>query len=250
MHDHREQVLTRADLDRERRERTLVRRDLVPVDEEGRRVVDAGELDPRPPAVYAEAAPVDPGALRHPLREPALPLEADVGHLAGTHDVVEDAARHARRQPARRVPRLVGADVPAPLLAEAAPHLPLLAVERYAGHSSRLVSTTGSASSRGTTNVLISAAPKSTSNVRPKTSKAARAGRPVLSYARTTSAPPPSSAPFSTVPTTPLTSWCDAACGSGPAWYDSSSANGGPLSSAASRARSAARQSPACGRTR
>src|SRR5438046_299387 len=133
------------------------------------------------PAPHARAA--HPRPLGDPFREAAVPLEVGVGNLAGAHEVVDDAPRHARRKPAGVVPRLV--HVPAPLLAEPALELP-------AHDSSRSVSRTSSPSS---TNVLISFAPKSDSITRPRISKRACDARPALSYARTTK-PLPSSAPL------------------------------------------------------
>src|SRR4051794_16454432 len=232
VHGDREQVLVLGDLDTEGRKSADVMRDLGAVDEHRRLMVGARELDR--PAVHS--CPVYPRALGHPLREAAVALEVRIGHLARAHEVVDDAARHARRQPARCVPRLV--HVPAPLLAEPALELP-------AGHSSRSVSRTPSPS---TTNVLISFAPKSASITRPRISKRAREARPALSYARTTK-PLPFSAPLTAVTTTsaPPSSPCESRCGNGPSWNASMRPNAGWLSSIARRTTSASRRSPACG---
>ena len=92
----------------------------------------------RPDVSAGEPPPVDPRALRHPLGEPRVPLEVEIRDFARAREVVEHAAGHARRDPARSVPRLV--EMPLPLTAEAAAELLVAAVEaRY--HSSRFVST-------------------------------------------------------------------------------------------------------------
>jgi hypothetical protein len=178
--DHREQVPARRNVDRKRRERPLVARHLLPVNEDGGGVVDAGELDASPFPV--DSPPVDPGPLRHPLGEAAVALAVEVGNLAGPHQVVEDAAGNARRQPPRRVPGLVRADMPLPFVTEASAHLPGVAVESD-HHSSRLVSATAASGSRGTLNVLIWCAPKSASIVRSTSGSSivARTGRPAVS---------------------------------------------------------------------
>ena len=128
------------------------------VDEDGAGEVDAFEAKQR--AIGDEAAPVDPRALGHPFGEPAVALVVRARHLAGAHEIVEHAARHAGRQPARRVPRLARTDMPAPFVAQAAAQLPAVAVERH--HCSRrFASRVGFARSRGTRTVAISLAPTS-----------------------------------------------------------------------------------------
>src|SRR5437588_5319598 len=181
VHGYREHVLTLTDLDTERRQRADVVRDLFPVDEHRRLVVDALERD-RP---AADARAVHPGPLRDPLGEARAAPEVDVRDLTGAHQVVDDASGHTRGEPAGRVPGLV--HVPAPFLADPSFDLP-------AHDSSRSVS-------RWPTNVLISCGPKSASIVLPKTSTRACAGRPDVSNARTTQSPP-SSASLTTVTTT------------------------------------------------
>jgi hypothetical protein len=83
-------------------------------------VGDTLELDRPTAAVDDHAPPVDPRTLGDPLGEPAVPLEVRRRHLARADEVVEHAPGHTSGQPTRRVPRLVGADVPLPLAAEAA----------------------------------------------------------------------------------------------------------------------------------
>src|SRR5581483_7358847 len=127
-----------------------------------------------------EAAPVHPAALRHPFGQPAVALVVRARRLAGPHEVVEDAARHARGQPPGRVPGLVRADVPAPLVAQAAADLPVVAVEE--DHcSSRFVSRTGASRSRGTRTVAISFAPTASSNARSKSVTETSVSRPAVS---------------------------------------------------------------------
>ena len=65
MDGYREHVLTLTDLDAERRQRTDVVRDLLPVDEHRRLVVDALERD----RAAADARAVHPGPLRDPIGE-------------------------------------------------------------------------------------------------------------------------------------------------------------------------------------
>ena len=175
VNDDRNEVLALPQLDGELCERAFVVRGLDTVDEDGRRVVDSREAD-RPRAL--DPTPVDPGPLRHPLGEPAVAAVVRIRDLTGAPEVVEDAARDAGGQPARRIPGLL--QVPAPLVAEAAAELPFVPTEAYCCHSSRFVSTTAAERSAGTRNVLISRAPKSASIVRPATGSSIVpwAGRP------------------------------------------------------------------------
>src|SRR5581483_3542363 len=150
VHHDREHVLALVDRHVERREEPDVVRALLTVDEHGRLEVDALEADDARPG---HAAPVDPAALRHPLREQAVALVIRARDDARAYEVVEHAAGHPGRQPVRRVPRLVGPDVPLPLATQAAAQLPVVPVED-GYHSSRFVSTTGESASRETRNVL------------------------------------------------------------------------------------------------
>jgi len=176
--DHREHVLAVGDVDLEGGERALVPTGLLAVDEDARRVVDTLEASRARPH---DAAPVDPRALRHPFRQEGVAHPVRVGGLPRADEVVEDAAGHAGGQPARRVPRL--RQVPLPLVAEAAAQLPLVPVEAYRCHSSRVVSRTGAPASRGTRKVLSSCGRKSTVSDRSRSGSSIlpRAVRPEVS---------------------------------------------------------------------
>ena len=181
MHDDREHMLARLDHEAKRRVRPLVPRVLDAVDEHGRRVVDALKAKRHTVRASVEASPVDPGALGDPFREQRVATVVGVRHLARARKVVEDAPRDAGRQPAGRIPRLVGPDVPAPFVAEAAAHLPAVLECRY--HSSRSTSVIGASRSYGMRNVFTSCGPKSASSTLPRSGRSSerRPGRPALS---------------------------------------------------------------------
>ena len=183
-------------VDVERRERALVMR----ASSRRRRSTVASWSTPSKRSVAAAARAAGRSSARsaHPLGERGSALVVGRRRLAGAHEVVDDAARHARRQPARRVPRLVGPTCQLPLVAEAAAQLPVVAVE--AGHSSsRSVSATGVAVARHAERLDLVRRRSRPRSSRPRSvdRRARRAARASRTRARRT--PSPSSAPSRTV---------------------------------------------------
>jgi len=179
--DHRQRILRAvaqpvADLEGGGGEHAGVCPQRLAVEEELRLVVHASEDQPdaRPPEgrIDGERPAVEPGAGRDPFQQQAVALEVRVGDFARPPQVVVDAAGHAGRPPVAGVAG--GGQVraaPAPVLPVVVLELPVSAVEADATgrhHSSKSVSTTGRAGSRGTRKVLISPGAKCASMVRPQ----------------------------------------------------------------------------------
>ena len=168
-----------------------------------------------------------------------------VGHLTRAHEVVD--ARCPARAPAASRARPTACSRASATRRRASP----AAASRRRRASSPLeqVGLARTPPSRGTTNVLISFAPKLALDRRGRAPRASRRARGPRSRTRARPTPSPSSARLDRghddVAAAVVAN--DARCGSGPSWNVSISANGGWFSSAARRTTSASRQSPACG---
>jgi len=143
---------------------------------------------------HGETRAINPHPLRHPLARQRVAPQVGIWNLTRLPGVVRHAAGDGRRQPAARVARVrqVSAAHP-PVHADERLALPAGAVQRETcvlrlGHgsgtsssSSKLVSMTGCASSRGTRSVLISDAPKRTAITRSPTRISASVAARLLS---------------------------------------------------------------------